>query len=186
MTSLLSQSHTPDEMCTSRRAGEPPPRGPCAAMRHSRRPPVSPTPPSHAGEPRCNSGPAPCPPGRGHPHLSREGARPPSLCFRALLVPHKTLPLCSTCDLTATWWTNSLKLAPMSHPSRGPSPPEAQPPGHYCATASPSSRSPQRAWRLVSCRSLLSFRRGRVTSADFHTPVAPKGLGPACVRVTAE
>lgn len=55
-------------------------------------------------------------------------------------------------------------------PSRGPSPPEAQPPGHYCATASPSSRSPQRAWRLVSCRSLLSFRRGRVTSADFHTP----------------
>lgn len=135
---------------------------------------------------QVNSGPAPCPPGRGHPHLSREGARPPSLCFRALLVPHKTLPLCSTCDLTATWWTNSLKLAPMSHPSRGPSPPEAQPPGHYCATASPSSRSPQRAWRLVSCRSLLSFRRGRVTSADFHTPVAPKGLGPACVRVTAE
>lgn len=128
MTSLLSQSHTPDEMCTSRRAGEPPRRGPCAAMRHSRRPPVSPTPPSHAGEPRCNSGPAPCPPGRGHPHLSREGARPPSLCFRALLVPHKALPLCSTCDLTATWWTNSLKLAPMSAslprplPSRGTAP----------------------------------------------------------------
>lgn len=77
---------------------------------------------------QVNSGPAPCPPGRGHPHLSREGARPPSLCFRALLVPHKTLPLCSTCDLTATWWTNSLKLAPMSAslprplPSRGTAP----------------------------------------------------------------